>query len=189
MEGIKMKKISIILCNLVFLLGFTVTVNSTVVIDPSLGWSGTFDWDDGLGQIDGIEFGSDIDWSVTVGSDSIMSVITATDDFVPGDEFALYFDGLEIPWTSESTVSGGYFQGQFDDLFLTAGVHTFTLFVTSLAPDPAGGTFLSGAAQASFSAVRAASDPVPEPGTVLLMGAGLLGLVGYNRRRSANKNR
>lgn len=28
------------------------------------------------------------------------------------------------------------------------------------------------------------SDPVPEPSTILLMGAGLLGLVGYSRKRS-----
>jgi hypothetical protein len=28
-------------------------------------------------------------------------------------------------------------------------------------------------------------DPVPEPSTLLLMGADILGLVGYNRKRSS----
>lgn len=32
------------------------------------------------------------------------------------------------------------------------------------------------------------TDPVPEPSTILLMGAGLLGLVGYNRKRFGKKS-
>ncbi len=32
------------------------------------------------------------------------------------------------------------------------------------------------------------ADPVPEPSTILLMGAGLLGLVGYNRKRFSQKS-
>ncbi|MCP4341669.1 MAG: PEP-CTERM sorting domain-containing protein [Desulfobulbaceae bacterium] len=36
--------------------------------------------------------------------------------------------------------------------------------------------------------VNTAASPVPEPSTMLLMGAGLFGLLGYNRRRFGKKN-
>ena len=39
-----------------------------------------------------------------------------------------------------------------------------------------------------ISAYNGGSTPVPEPSTILLMGAGLLGLVGYNRKRFSKKS-
>jgi len=49
--------------------------------------------------------------------------------------------------------------------------------LTANATDPANGT-----APANDTA------PVPEPSTMILMGAGLLGILGYNRKRSNKKN-
>jgi len=39
-----------------------------------------------------------------------------------------------------------------------------------------------------ISAYNGESTPVPEPSTILLMGTGLLGLVGYNRKRFSKKS-
>ncbi len=41
---------------------------------------------------------------------------------------------------------------------------------------------------ATLTYVTADSAPVPEPSTILLLGAGLLGLVGYNRKRFSKKS-
>ena len=158
--------------------------NATVVISPSTGWSGEFVWS-GLGPIDGIGrgvgggyagFGADTDWSITAATTSSMSLVTAFDAYVPGDVFALLFDGVQTSWTSTFTDGSGYFHGVYSDLLLTSGTHTFSFDVTAAAPG-----FYDGAAFAEFSPISTA--PVPEPGTVILLGAGLASLAFLRRKQ------
>ena len=163
-------------------LTLTGTANATVIIDENQGWDGYFAWDSAPGQIDNISLteypyatGPDKDWSITVAEDSTMSMATAWDDYVPGDTFSLYLDGIQTSWTNTFVDSNSYFHGEYLDLFLSAGVHTLTLFV-----EP--GSLSTGAGHVSFSSVAPVS--VPEPSTLLLFGLGIAGLLSTRKKSS-----
>jgi hypothetical protein len=181
------KKLAVIL-TLGMIYVFTASVcNATVILDPSIAWEGALYWDDGLGQIDAIATGfngtfyPDTDWQITVGVDSTMTLVTAWDGFIPGDEFALYLDNVETAWSSTFSDSDGYFHGVYNDLLLTADTHILTFYVTAIG----GGTI--GTAFASFSETSPLSAPVPEPATMLLLGSGLIGLAKIGRKKIEGK--
>ncbi|SCX98328.1 PEP-CTERM sorting domain-containing protein [Desulfoluna spongiiphila] len=171
-----MRKILCMLCFLVFALAGPL---GATTIDPTQGWTGYFAWTGGLGQIDSIDQDSSQDeWSITVAEDSSMAVATAWDAFAPGDEFAFYVDGAEVAWDETYVDGSGYFHGLYNDLFLTAGTHTLTFFVTAMADG-----FDYGGAYAEFSAVEPVSGaPVPEPATFFLLAIGLLGVMGLRKK-------
>jgi hypothetical protein len=172
---------------------------SLVTIDPDTGWSGYFHWTNGPGHLDGIQTGpymqdqyghhldpfttglGDWGWSITLPADSVMTFIKSQDPyFPPGDKWALYLDGVLVPWTSAYTDSGTYFHGDYSDLALSAGTHTFTLDITKIcyAGVPTG----AGSIQFSPTAI------VPVPGAVLL-GATGISMVGWlGRRRLLGSN-
>ena len=172
-----MKKLVVSLCVILLVLGVAGSASATAIIDPSAGGDYYFWWD-GFDQIDGISqlpSGPDLgdNWGITVGMDSYLTLMTAWDDFIPGDVFALYVDGTPTPWTGTYWDSSGYFHGIYDDLFLSSGTHSLTLYVT------AGLDY--GGAYATFSGTEPIA-PVPEPATMLLLGSGLIGLAGCRRK-------
>ena len=166
-----MKKISILF---VLLFSMVSTAQAAVAIDPTTGLSSYFTWSGGLGSIDTIDGTATSEWSIDVASDSIMTMATAYDGFVVGDEFALVVDGSVVAWTSTFADASGYFHGVYDDLFLSAGSHTISLTLTALAPG-----FTSGGAYADFSAVT-----VPEASSLALLFLGLAGL-GFTRKKKS----
>lgn len=168
----KMKNLLFVLC----LLNLN-AAEAAIIIDPLAGLTSNFSWDDGLGQIDGINGTAEIEWSITAATDSTLTT-TAFDAFVVGDEFGLIFDGASIAWTSTFIDGSGYFHGIFDNLFLSAGVHTLSLEVTALAPG-----FTSGGAVAEFSPLT--NVTVPAPTTFWLL---IVGLIGFTTMRKKASN-
>ena len=122
-------------------------------------------------------------WNILLRQDSVID-LEAIDGFSSGDQFELVIDAAPITWDKAYIDASGYFRGSMDDLFLSAGSHTFSLIVTQ-------GASL-GAAWMNFSAASAIDilspkstgiDPaqIPVPATPMLIVLGLLGL-GWSRQ-------
>lgn len=180
---------------------------ASVVVDPTVGGNFIFVWeekfdggglsDGGLGPIDRIQVPGGYDysgiWEMEVAKDSILSVATATDCCIAGDQFELVFDGAATAWDTATQLYGvvipefdvigappldGNYQFSIFDLFMSAGTHTFTLNVLTSVAEPGVGLM-------SFGPAVIVHNPLPA--ALPLFGTGLVvfGYLGWRRRGKA----
>jgi len=101
---------------------------------------------------------------------SINSFIVQADN---NDTYRLsYLDSATLEWTDISAI-GGWGMITRGEVFLPDPVITNLIQISTIAGD---GWY-------SLSEIQAMGTPVPEPATMLLLGAGLIGLAGYGRKK------
>jgi hypothetical protein len=142
-----------------------------VALDQRFYWSGAPPvFIDSIGTPGGGGPAFDPFYELTVPTNATVDSM-ALDGFVTGDVFELWADGAPVAWDNSFFDGSGYFHGEADDYFLSAGTHLFTIRVTS--------GLSGGGAWLSFSPVTV----IPEPSMLALTAIALLGIVGRRRQK------
>ncbi len=108
-----------------------------------------------------------------------MNLVTAWDDYIPGDFFAWNINGETQTWDYTDVDNASYDHGYSYDTYFATGDYTLTMSITNKAYD-----WEIGRAHVYFSELtQNPSAPVPEPTTMLLFGTGMAGLVAARRKK------
>ena len=206
-----MKKFLILLCGLVMIFGFAGAAGATVLtfddLAPITTEIGTIS--DGYGGFDWSQMGYTNTAFDVVGSGYYNGAVSG--DYVAYNQWASVATVSDFSFD----FNGAYFTGVWNDGLnvniqgLSGGTMLYNetiqvdhngptwfsanyIGIDQLVLSSYGGTHVvSGGSGAHFAMDNFTFNetaPVPEPSTILLMGAGLLGLVGYNRKRFSKKS-
>ncbi|MDY6973047.1 MAG: PEP-CTERM sorting domain-containing protein [Thermodesulfobacteriota bacterium] len=127
-----------------------------------------------VGAEDSLSFGFALNLSTEDGTASF-SIYDASDNLL-----------ASITETGLFTDTGGGTSSDFPEGYISlafAGTAAYATF--DFVSDPEFGRYIIDNFEGNFGTTEI--DPIPEPSTILLMGAGLLGLVGYGRKRLNKK--
>ena len=114
-----------------------------------------------------------------VADDTFLSFVS--DDGTPAHQISL----LDLTtngtfWNPDVGLAYGYYSETID---ISSYITDDAMLMFSLIEQSDSNWFTGTASVAGIDNIVVSSAPVPEPSTILLMGAGLLGIVGYNRKR------
>ncbi len=183
-EGGEMKKFLMFLCAMTLVFGLVGTASAIPYVDT---------YDAGHYRMDPYGANSSVSWTFDItddGFDPVTQDVTSADvvlnfqddgfDWyeyadldVGGNEFNWEVNTGDVSFTVTSLMTLSDIGTVDATLTCTRGdfyFNTATLFAEGTDP------------------VNVGNEPVPEPSTILLMGAGLLGLAGYSRKRFSKKS-
>lgn len=145
-----------------------------VVVNPHVATSGYVGWESKYG-FEPPTFDS---WSLTPAYDQWVVLKLKQDDYIPGDNYALFLNGVDLPWDAYVPGTGGveggtYAEGEVKFLLQAGTTHALTFVATPCVDSEChdGGV------------ARYWITPVPEPGTYALVLGGLGALAWRQRRR------
>ena len=200
-----MKKYLMFLCSVILVFGIVGGANAipftdTQVLDETIGEGpvAEYFWGDTITYSHATPIDFEVPWDIVNSAELEISGY-----WIDGDD-----DTVEVSGTAVGTLESGGSQGtyfSFNSLnwvsWDTPSVSSFDISSTfsswstgaplnvSITANGSIGDGILTLASSTFNLdYDNGSAPVPEPSTILLMGAGLLGLVGYNRKRFSKKS-